>query len=370
MSGKCPLQTSGTWPVRSDVFQDAHCFGAEESTSIDHRVPLSMFSRRLLGRVITFQRLRPQPGINIMKRNTMSIAMKTSKFAASLMGTLCLGFAGSVLAATATETGTAPATSSNTSPAGTQQSAQKCMADLRVLDSQMQKEGTWLHGAGYGYGYPLYGYGYGYWYGDGAHGSLAGHHGSAANIYSRARPGYEIRTLIASATILAQRGQQPECDALLTTAREIYKGYAGDLQGGKLPTGDGHAWRRKQIAAALPVAGSKAGYRSDQLIGADVVNAQGDDLGDVYDVVMNSQTGKIDYLVVGRGGVFGIGERHVPVPWGAFKITAGSNMMVLDTTKSNLDAAPRVAENHFSPSGEVGQQGKSADAFWKTRILK
>ena len=157
---------------------------------------------------------------------------------------------------------------------------------------------------------------------------------------------------------------------MLTTAREIYKGYAGDLQDGKLPTGDGKAWRRKQIAAALPVAGSKAAYRSDQLIGSDVVNAQGEDLGDVYDVVMNSRTGMIDYLVVGRGGVFGIGERHVPVPWGAFKITAGSDMMVLDTTKSNLDAAPRVTENHFSPSGEVGQQGKSADAFWKTRILK
>jgi sporulation protein YlmC with PRC-barrel domain len=111
-------------------------------------------------------------------------------------------------------------------------------------------------------------------------------------------------------------------------------------------------------------------YRSDQLIGADVVNAQGDDLGDVYDVVMSPQTGKISYLVVGRGGVFGIGENHIPVPWGAFKVAAGSNLMVLDTTKSNLDAAPRVAESHFSPRGDVGEQGQGVDAFWKTRLLK
>lgn len=51
-------------------------------------------------------------------------------------------------------------------------------------------------------------------------------------------------------------------------------------------------------------------------------------------------------------------------------MAAGSNLVVLDTSKSNLDAAPQVAENHFSPRGDVGQQGQTVDAFWKTRLLK
>jgi len=100
-----------------------------------------------------------------------------------------------------------------------------------------------------------------------------------------------------------------------------------------------------------------------------VVNAQGEDIGDVYDVVLSPQTGKIAYLVVGRGGFIGFGENHIPVPWGAFKVAAGGNLMVLDTTKSNMDNAPRVAEDHFSPRGDVGQQGQNVDAFWKTRLL-
>lgn len=301
-----------------------------------------------------------------MKCNPGSTVSKASALSAGI----CLALAAPLAFAQTTES---PSVRPATTVAGTAAAtmpAQKCASDLRAFDGAMQKDGNWLHGSGYGYGYPLYGYGYGYGHGSPEFGPLIGHGNSAATNHARARPGYEIRTLIASATILAQRGKQAECDALLTTAREVYKGYAADLGDHQRPRSDGLAWRTKQIAAAQPVAGSKAGYRSDHLIGADVVNAQGDDLGDVYDVVVAPQTGKITYLVVGRGGVFGIGERHVPVPWEAFKITDAGNILVLDSTKGNLDAAPRVAENHFSPRGDVGQQGASADAFWKSRILK
>ena len=295
-------------------------------------------------------------------------AASLSALKASLTTTLILGFAAPLLAAKPADTATAsglPATSSGMPAA---QAAQKCLTDLRAMDSQMQTDGYWLHGSGYGYGYPVYGYGYGFGYGEQGALGLGGIPPTTS--HSRARPGYEIRTLIASATILAERGQQQACDSLLSATREIYKGYAADLRDGKVPRSDGPMWRRQQIAAAAPVTGSKIAYRSDQLIGSDVVNGQGVDLGDVYDVVMNPQTGKIAYLVVGRGGVLGIGEKHVPVPWEAFKVSDGGNLMVLDTTKIHMDAAPRVAVDHFSPHGSVGQQGQSADAFWKASLLK
>ena len=303
-----------------------------------------------------------------MNSRNISIAANPSALRGSLTAALLLGFAGPLLAATAADTATVSGAPSTASPTAAAQPAQKCMTDLRAMNGQMQTDGYWLHGSGYGYGYPVYGYGYGFGYGE--HGALSVGGIPPLTSHSRARPGYEIRTLIASATILAQRGEQQACDALLTATRDIYKGYAADLRDGKVPRSDGAMWRRQQIAAALPVTGSKTAYRSDQLIGADVVNGQGVNLGDVYDVVMNPQTGKIAYLVVGRGGVFGIGEKHVPVPWEAFKVSAGGSLMVLDTTKNNMDAAPRVAVDHFSPHGSVGQQGQSADAFWKTSLLK
>ena len=191
--------------------------------------------------------------------------------AASLIGALCIGFAGPLLAAAPGVAEPAAALSPSANPAVNSQSAQKCMNDLRTFDDQMQKQGNWRHGSalgfGHGYGYPVYGYGYGYV----EQGSLASHGKLASTGHSRARPGYEVRTLIASATILAQRGQQTECDALLTAARDVYKDYAVGVHEDSSSSSDGLTWRARQIAMALPVARSKAGYRADQLIGADVL---------------------------------------------------------------------------------------------------
>lgn len=304
-----------------------------------------------------------------MKRNKETGTMKRSALATSLTAFFCFGFVAPLFAAPAPQTAAVQKPAPDAKAASNKQPAQKCLSDLRAFDSQIQKDGYWLHGSGYGYGYPLYGYGYG------DRGTMppagsAGINQPGTTTYWRARPGYEVRTLIASTNILAQRGEQQACEVLLSATRDIYKNYVADLRKVGAERADVAGWRHRKIAAAQPVTGGNTPFRSDQLVGTGVVNPQGEDLGSVDDIVMSPQTGKIAYLVIGRGGLFGINEKYVPVPWEDFKATTGTNLLVLDTTKSNMDAAPRVKEDQFSPRGDFGQQSQTVDDYWKVHLSK
>ena len=63
---------------------------------------------------------------------------------------------------------------------------------------------------------------------------------------------------------------------------------------------------------------------------------QGEDLGEISDVVIDLQCGKVSYAVLGAGGAFGIGEKYLAVPLTAFTPSADETHLVLQADKNGI----------------------------------
>lgn len=79
---------------------------------------------------------------------------------------------------------------------------------------------------------------------------------------------------------------------------------------------------------------------ADTLIGNDVCNPAGDDLGDVKEILLNMHTGRIAYAVLSFGGFLGMGDKLFAVPWEALTLDTSNKRFTLNVSKEKLENAP------------------------------
>jgi len=83
-------------------------------------------------------------------------------------------------------------------------------------------------------------------------------------------------------------------------------------------------------------------HDTKDIIGTRIKNAAGKDLGEI-DQLLIDRNGKVTHVVIGLGGVAGVGEKKVVVPWSELKfapVTEGKkNAITMDEAK--LESAPR-----------------------------
>ena len=59
---------------------------------------------------------------------------------------------------------------------------------------------------------------------------------------------------------------------------------------------------------------------TETLLGSSVKNPQGQDVGDLKQLMLDPHTGRVMYAVVAIGGFLGMGEKTVIVPWNALEV--------------------------------------------------
>ncbi len=87
--------------------------------------------------------------------------------------------------------------------------------------------------------------------------------------------------------------------------------------------------------------------RLSQLIGKDVRNAQGEDLGDIKDVIFDVNNGRVHYVVLSFGGFLGMGDKLFAYPVRAFSPAADRDELVLNVAKERLKAAPGFEASRY-----------------------
>ena len=75
---------------------------------------------------------------------------------------------------------------------------------------------------------------------------------------------------------------------------------------------------------------------ANTLIGNDVYNGKGEDLGDIKEIMLDTRTGRVAYAVLSFGGFLGMGEKLFAVPWSCLLYTSPSPR---DRTRSRMPSS-------------------------------
>jgi sporulation protein YlmC with PRC-barrel domain len=94
--------------------------------------------------------------------------------------------------------------------------------------------------------------------------------------------------------------------------------------------------------------------KASSLIGKKIESTDGKKLGDIKDLVIDPETGNIQYAVLDFGGFLGFRDKYFAVPWDALELTADHTVR-LDVSKKDLKQAPGFDKNNWPDLGSREQ---------------
>jgi sporulation protein YlmC with PRC-barrel domain len=91
---------------------------------------------------------------------------------------------------------------------------------------------------------------------------------------------------------------------------------------------------------------------ADKIIGQNVVNARGENIGEVEDLVLDRN--KKVFAVIGVGGFLGMGDRDVAVPFDQLKLGDNKMIMLSEASKDKLKGLPEYKKDGYSKYDRPG----------------
>ena len=92
--------------------------------------------------------------------------------------------------------------------------------------------------------------------------------------------------------------------------------------------------------------------QAQELIGADVKNAQNETIGEIESVHLD-QSGTVSNVIVSVGGFLGLGSRDVALSWSDLEVADGGQSVTTTMTKEQLKNLPEYQYSDSSQRGKV-----------------
>jgi len=112
------------------------------------------------------------------------------------------------------------------------------------------------------------------------------------------------------------------------------------------------------------------GQSADDILGQDVRSTTGQDLGEVQDLLVDTDSGRVVYALISTGGVLGMGEIVHVVPFSAFQDDGivRDGALIVDLHGQNWDSVPTNRHHSLASLGEAQRGSEIYRSFgrdWK-----
>ncbi len=109
------------------------------------------------------------------------------------------------------------------------------------------------------------------------------------------------------------------------------------------------------------------GRSAEELEGLDVYAQNGEEVGEIEEVAVDEQNGKIKFVILSQGGILGMGDEDIAVAFEALRFEEDRAILTVD--RSKLETAPRQAnitddqfqrdlQNHYGVSPAWDQENR------------
>jgi sporulation protein YlmC with PRC-barrel domain len=110
-----------------------------------------------------------------------------------------------------------------------------------------------------------------------------------------------------------------------------------------LPPSEAPAVTKEAPAVTNPVAKQHTLVSSTTVVGVTVKNTQGETFGEIREIMIDPETGRVDYVVVTSNGPWGFGkQKSFAVPWEALKITFDQTDVIVELESDKLSLPPHI----------------------------